>query len=56
MLSNLLGDLLPLDDDDDFTLFGVPLADIPKIHETKPVSLSDELLYLHAILDDHEQE
>lgn len=52
MLSSLLGDLLPLEDDDDFTLFGVPLSDIPEIHDApKAASLSDELLYLHAILD-----
>ena len=54
MLSSLLGDLLPLEDDD-FTLFGVPLSDIPEIYDApKAASLSDELLYLHAILDSKE--
>ena len=57
ILHDLLSDLLPLEDEETSSLFGVPLHQIPMISDTpKQPTLSDEILSLHALLKDNESD
>ena len=57
MLLNLLGDLLPLEDEETAALFGVPLHQIPDAPDMRRnASLSDELLALQALLQGNESD
>ena len=57
VLFNLLGDFLPLEDEETASLFGVPLDQLPMFPDTpKHPMLSDEILSLHALLEDNESD
>ena len=54
VLTVMLSDLLPLEDEETPMLFGVPVHMIPKVEEPpRPTTLTDELLRLYHFLEDN---